>query len=85
MVCTCGAKLPVNNRTSICDGCLRQARIEDGDFDDEGWDDEDEDFDDMDESMDGDFDSGMASAGFGTDEDYGYYGEDQHLDGMYEE
>jgi len=28
-----------------------------------------------DESMDGDFDSGMASAGFGTDEDYGYYGE----------
>jgi hypothetical protein len=25
--------------------------------------------------MDGDFDSGMASAGFGTDEDYGYYGE----------
>ncbi len=27
------------------------------------------------ESMDGDFDSGMASAGHGTDEDYGYYGE----------
>jgi hypothetical protein len=26
--------------------------------------------------MDGDFDSAMASAGFGTDEDYGYYGED---------
>lgn len=26
------------------------------------------------ESMDGDFDSGMASAGFGTDEDYGYFG-----------
>jgi len=25
--------------------------------------------------MDGDFDSAMASAGFGTDEDYGYYGE----------
>lgn len=24
-----------------------------------------------DESMDGDFDTGMASAGFGTDEDYG--------------
>lgn len=31
---------------------------------------------DIDESMDGDFDSGMASAGFGTDEDYGYYGDD---------
>lgn len=29
-----------------------------------------------DESMDGDFDSGMASAGFGTDEDYGYYGDE---------
>jgi hypothetical protein len=25
--------------------------------------------------MDGDFDSAMTSAGFGTDEDYGYYGE----------
>jgi len=34
---------------------------------------EDRDYDD---SMDGDFDSGMASAGFGTDEDYGYSGED---------
>jgi hypothetical protein len=34
---------------------------------------EDRDYDD---SMDGDFDSGMASAGFGTDEDYnGYTGE----------
>ncbi len=26
--------------------------------------------------MDGDFDSAMASAGFGTDEDYGYYGDE---------
>jgi len=26
--------------------------------------------------MDGDFDSGMASAGFGTDEDYGFDGDD---------
>lgn len=32
--------------------------------------------DEYDESMDGDFDSGMASAGFGTDEDYGYYGDE---------
>jgi hypothetical protein len=31
--------------------------------------------DDMDESMDGDFDSAMTSAGFGTDEDYGYFGD----------
>ena len=28
------------------------------------------------EPMDGDFDSAMASAGYGTDEDYGYYGEE---------
>ena len=27
------------------------------------------------ENMDGDFDSAMASAGYGTDEDYGYYGD----------
>ena len=33
----------------------------------------DEDYDD---SMDGDFDTAMASAGFGTDEDYGYYGDE---------
>jgi len=32
--------------------------------------------DSYDESMDGDFDSAMTSAGMGTDEDYGYYGED---------
>ena len=31
---------------------------------------------DYDDSMDGDHDSAMASAGFGTDEDYGYYGDD---------
>lgn len=30
--------------------------------------------DEYDESMDGDFDSAMASAGFGTEEDYGYSG-----------
>tara|TARA_Y100001963_G_C6504958_1_gene319526 strand:- start:280 stop:597 length:318 start_codon:yes stop_codon:yes gene_type:complete len=29
-----------------------------------------------DDSMDGDFDSAMASAGYGTDEDYGYYGDE---------
>jgi len=33
-------------------------------------------FDDSayDDSMDGDFDTAMASAGMGTDEDYGYFG-----------
>lgn len=28
------------------------------------------------DSMDGDHESALASAGFGTDEDYGYYGDD---------
>ena len=37
---------------------------------------DDDRLDDYDDSMDGDFDSAMASAGYGTDEDYGYYGED---------
>ena len=36
----------------------------------------DTDYDDYDDSMDGDFDSAMAAAGFGTDEDYGCYGGD---------
>ena len=40
-------------------------RLDDGECDEDYYDD----------SMDGDWDSGMASAGFGTDEDYGYYGE----------
>ena len=35
----------------------------------------DPDYDPADD-MDGDFDSAMASAGYGTDEDYGYYGEE---------
>ena len=50
----------------------------------DGWDQDDyvEDYEDgyeddyYDDSMDGDFDSAMRDAGFGTDEDYGYYGED---------
>lgn len=42
------------------------------DYDDDDWDDDDEYYDD---SMDGDWDSGMRDAGWGTDEDYGYYGE----------
>jgi len=50
-------------------------------IDDEGqeWDVEDVNYDDhddfYDESMDGDHESGLASAGWGTDEDYGYYGD----------
>ena len=33
------------------------------------------DEDDHDDSMDGDHESGLASAGWGTDEDYGFYGD----------
>lgn len=33
-------------------------------------------YEECNENMDGDFDSAMASAGFGTDEDYGYYGDE---------
>jgi len=32
--------------------------------------------DDYDDSMDGDHESALASAGFGTDEDYGMYADD---------
>jgi hypothetical protein len=43
------------------------------DVHDENYDDHDDYYDD---SMDGDHDSAMTSAGMGTDEDYGCYGED---------
>jgi len=29
MVCTCGARLPINNRYSICDTCLSQEDYDD--------------------------------------------------------
>ena len=35
-----------------------------------------QDCDDYYDDMDGDFDSAMASAGYGMDEDYGYYGDE---------
>ena len=38
------------------------------------WKDDEDDYDD---SMDGDHDSAMQSAGWGTDEDYGYFGYDE--------
>ena len=47
--------------------------LEDSDEEDEDYDAWDDSYDD---SMDGDFDSAMRDAGWGTDEDYGYYGED---------
>ncbi len=62
-------------------------KIEDENYDDyhdfhgsiEDWPGEGEDeesADDYDDSMDGDHESGLASAGWGTDEDYGHYGDD---------
>ena len=36
-----------------------------------------DDVDFVDESMDGDHDSAMTSCGWGTDEDYGFYGDDE--------
>lgn len=44
-----------------------------GDEDDSNYDDY---HDYHDESMDGDHDSAMTSCGWGTDEDYGHYGDD---------
>lgn len=37
---------------------------------------DDDDYYDYDDSMDGDHESALASCGWGTDEDYGYYGDD---------
>ena len=49
---------------------------DDSDPDDDGDYDSDYDiWDEDDESMDGDHDSAMTSAGWGTDEDYGHFGE----------
>lgn len=56
---------------------------DDRDFDDENSGEADW-YDEGDESMDGDAESALSSAGWGTDEDYGYYGdvdrEDFHSD-----
>ena len=45
MVCTCGARLPVTNRFSICDGCIQRGMDDDHEveFADED-EDEDEDY-----------------------------------------
>jgi len=59
--CGCGPDLDASEE--ICPGCNEPENYcscEDSDEADPG-------------DMDGDFDTGMASAGFGTDEDYGCY------------
>ena len=42
---------------------------------------EEEDQDEYDDSMDGDHESALTSAGYGEDESYGYFGENDCLDG----
>ena len=39
-------------------------------------DEDDSNYDDYNDFMDGDHDSAMTSCGWGTDEDYGHYGDD---------
>lgn len=74
MRCTCGASVPLGSRSSICDACFDEMNEDEPEHESD-----DEDYDD---SMDGDHESGLASAGWGTDEDYGCYGGDEY--GMYE-
>ena len=79
-----------------CNNCMNDdADVDETEYEtydeSDGFDDEDEwnEYDSWDEdyydSMDGDFDSGMASAGHGTDEDYGYYGGEDDDYGYYGE
>lgn len=74
------ARIPVNSCGHIdwpCCGCDNEVLT--GEDALERMREEDEGYDLLPgEDMDGDFDSAMASAGLGTDEDYGYYGPDTH-------
>jgi hypothetical protein len=74
MKCTCGAVLPITSRYSICEGCLERARIEDGDYPDEDYIPDEPEDNMTDAEADADT---LASAGMGTDEDYGYFGGDE--------
>jgi len=49
--------------------------FEEIDFENLRFEDEDDYYDD---SMDGDHESGLRDAGFGTDEDYGFFGGDEY-------
>jgi hypothetical protein len=50
----------------------------------DGWEDDDEPDDGFRGDVEADADA-LASAGYGTDEDYGYCGEDSYLDAYYED
>lgn len=47
--------------------------------DEDGWNEFDSWDEDYDDSMDGDHDSAMTSAGWGTNEDYGDYGDETSM------
>lgn len=64
----------------VCDYCdaeLVTGDLVDGKCPHCGWEILDTDAPFIDESMDGDHESALASIGWGTDEDYGYYGGDE--------
>lgn len=61
LACLCGARL-TNNDDLLCHHCLKEQQAG---------------YEEYYEQMDGDHESGLASAGWGTDEDYGYYGGDE--------
>ncbi len=75
MICTCGAKVPLTSRYSICEGCLERGRMEDPDYgyDEPYYDEPDDGMTDVEADADT-----LKSAGMGTDEDYGYYGEEEY-------
>jgi hypothetical protein len=78
MVCTCGAKLPITSRFSICEGCLERSRREDDPYYDDRADEQEPDDEPGDGMTDAEADADtLKSAGWGTDEDYGYFGEDE--------
>lgn len=52
-----------------------EEEFEEIDFENLRFEDEDDYYDD---SMDGDHESGLRDAGFGTDEDYGFFGGDEY-------
>lgn len=79
--------LIVNKDTNLTEEMTEEAAVERfgaerlglilaGDDDVYEGDDITEEMDPYYEDMDGDHESALASAGFGTDEDYGYYGDD---------
>lgn len=61
LACICGARLKENDDL-LCHHCLKEQQAGNEEYY---------------EQMDGDHETGLASAGWGTDEDYGYYGGDE--------